>query len=87
MLIFIFVILLAIFLLFKGTRTIHETIFPRIYREVDFPESRFKAGDRIDFQRKVHEGYGNMKVIYSLFCGLSGVGEPCGLSAGASMVL
>jgi len=57
--------------LFKRNVTLHERLFPRQYRGVDFPESRFQARDPQDFRNRVRAGYRRMGRHRAVFCGIT----------------
>jgi len=65
------ILLFACLLLFKGTATLHERLFPRLYNNVEFPEDLFPPTDRNDFSKKVAAGYENMKVAKVVICGIT----------------
>lgn len=67
----IFLILFVVILLYKKTATLHERIFPALYRRTEFMESRYPPKDKMDFRKKVERGYHNMKHIQVVICGIS----------------
>jgi glycosyltransferase involved in cell wall biosynthesis len=70
-LIILLIFLLTGLLLFKRTATLHERIFPKLYKSVDFPEDRYPPADRNTFEKKVAAGYHNMKNLNVIICGLT----------------
>jgi len=67
----IIIFLVVCLLLFKGTATLHERLFPRLYNSVDFPEDYCPAANQKDFQIKVAAGYQRMKETKVIICGLA----------------
>jgi hypothetical protein len=65
------VLLFTGLLLFKGMATLHERLFPKLYKSVEFPESHFPAADPVDFSRKADAGYRRMKEVKVIICGLT----------------
>jgi hypothetical protein len=63
--------LLAALLAYKGTRTLHERLYPEFYRSERFPEDRFPAKDEQDFRKKIARGYDAMNKSSLLICGIS----------------
>lgn len=63
----LFVLLLAC----KGKGTLHEFLYPDLYRSVDFPEGRFPARDAAGFREKTRRGYERMKGISLVICGIA----------------
>jgi hypothetical protein len=67
-------IVLALFmalLAWKGKRTLHERLYPELYRSEAFPEARFPAKDRNGFREKTARGYERMKSASIVICGIT----------------
>ncbi|NJD20214.1 MAG: glycosyltransferase family 2 protein, partial [Gemmatimonadetes bacterium] len=58
-------------LVLKGRGTLHEMLFPRLYRGVDFPESRYPARDEGGFRARVERGYARMREASVAVCGIT----------------
>jgi glycosyltransferase involved in cell wall biosynthesis len=58
-------------LVLKGRGTLHEMLYPGLYRSADFPEDRFPAGDHAAFRAKVARGYACMKGASVVICGIT----------------
>ncbi len=67
----IIILLFACLLLFKGTATLHERLFPGLYNRVEFPEDRFPAADQAAFQKNIAAGYEYMRGVKVVICGLT----------------
>jgi hypothetical protein len=64
-------LLFAGLLLFKGTATLHERLFPYIYNSAVFPEDHFPPADHHAFAGEVAAGYENMKGLSAVICGIT----------------
>ncbi|PKN76230.1 MAG: hypothetical protein CVU52_05625 [Deltaproteobacteria bacterium HGW-Deltaproteobacteria-10] len=67
----IIIVLFIGLLLFKGTGTLHERLFPGLYNSVEFPEDRFPAQNQAAFQKNVAAGYEYMRGVKVVICGLT----------------
>jgi glycosyltransferase involved in cell wall biosynthesis len=63
----LFIVLLA----WKGRKTLHEAFFPKLYKNVVFPEARFPAKDAEAFRKKTARGYESMKKAAIVICGIT----------------
>ena len=63
--------LLTALLFWKRTATLHERLFPGLYRSEVFPEDRFPARDPEAFRAEVTAGYGAMREGSAILCGLT----------------
>lgn len=62
---------LAALMIWKRTATLHERLFPGLYRSEVFPEGRFRARNPAAFQKAVAAGYGAMKETSAILCGIT----------------
>jgi hypothetical protein len=63
--------LLTALFAWKRTATLHERLFPGLYRNETFPEGRFAPRDPDAFQAEVAAGYRAMKETSAILCGLA----------------
>ena len=63
--------LFAVLLAWKGRGTLHERLYPGLYRRVDFPEDHFPADDGARFRDKTRRGYEKMKRASLIICGIT----------------
>ena len=68
---FILLALLAVLLIWKGKGTLHEALFPKLYKSEIFPEDRFPAKDAEGFRKKTARGYESMKKAAIIICGIT----------------
>jgi hypothetical protein len=62
---------LAALLIWKRTATLHERLFPGLYRSEIFPENRFPARNQAAFRAEVAAGYRAMREASVILCGLT----------------
>lgn len=58
-------------LVLKGRGTLHEMLYPRLYRRSDFPENHFPADDPAGFRAKTARGYEKMSRASLVVCGIT----------------
>ena len=57
-------ILLAVILIYKKTATLHERIFPALYRRTEFMESRYPPKDKMDFRKNSGSVHAHQKLPF-----------------------